>query len=92
MVSFRVQKKLGPRPDRSPLGGLIQNFRRASPLFSYAKCPPPLSSSEGRLGAKCMIFNVRLCFVAGCLLLFSSKQCMTGLVTSTLVIPDNKIA
>ena len=92
MVSFRVQKKLGPRPDRSPLGGLIQNFRRASPLFSYAKCPPPLSSCEGRLGAKCMIVNVRLCFVAGCLLLFSSKQCMTGLVTSTLVIPDNKIA
>ena len=92
MVSFRVQKKLGPRPDRSPLGGLIQNFRRASPLFSYAKCPPPLSSSEGRLGAKCMIFNVRLCFVAGCLLLFFSKQCMTELVTSTLVIPDNKIA
>ena len=63
MVSFRGQKKVGPRPDRSPLGGLIQNFRRASPLFSYAKCPPPLSPSEGTLGAKCMIFNVRLCFV-----------------------------
>ena len=24
MVSFRDQNKLGPRPDRSPLGGLIQ--------------------------------------------------------------------
>ena len=40
MVSFRGQKKLGPRPDRSPLGGLIQNFRRASPPLSYAGPPP----------------------------------------------------
>ena len=52
MVSFRVQKKLGPRPDRSPLGGLIQNFRRASPLFSYAKCPPPPSLLRGKVGRK----------------------------------------
>ena len=35
-----VKKKLGPRPDRSPLGGLIQNFRRASPPLSYAEFPP----------------------------------------------------
>ena len=40
MVSFRGQKKLGPRPDWSPLGGLIQNFRRASPPLSYAESPP----------------------------------------------------
>ena len=32
---------LGPRPDRSPFGGLIQNFRRASPPLSYAKSPTP---------------------------------------------------
>ena len=42
MVSFRDQKKLGPRPDRSPLlRGLIQNFRRASKPLSYAEFPPP---------------------------------------------------
>ena len=42
MVSFRGQKKLGPRPDWSPLKfrGLIQNFRRASPHLSYAEYPP----------------------------------------------------
>ena len=45
MISFRGQKKLGPRPDRSLLGvwapGLIQNFRRASVPPSYAEHPPP---------------------------------------------------
>ena len=41
MVSFRSQKKLGPRPDRSPLGGLNQNFRRASLPLSSTECPPP---------------------------------------------------
>ena len=41
MVSFRDQKKLGLRPDRSPLAGLIQNFRRASPPLSYAEYPLP---------------------------------------------------
>ena len=42
MVSFRGQKKLGPRrSDRSPLGGLIQSFRRASPPLSYADPPSP---------------------------------------------------
>ena len=40
MVSFRDQKKLGPRPDRSPLGGLIQNVRRASPPFHMRSYPP----------------------------------------------------
>ena len=40
MVSFRGQKKVGPRPDRSPLGVLIQNFRRASPPLSYAESTP----------------------------------------------------
>ena len=40
MVSFSGKKKLGPRPDRSPLGGFIQNFRRASPPLSYAEFPP----------------------------------------------------
>ena len=39
MVSFRGQKKLGQRPDRSPFRGLIQNFRRASPPLSYAESP-----------------------------------------------------
>ena len=48
MVSFRGQKKLGPRPDRSPLAyrGLIQNFRRASPPLSNAESPHP----PGHLG------------------------------------------
>ena len=41
MVSFRGQKKLGPHPDWSSLGGLIQNFRQASPSLSYAESPPP---------------------------------------------------
>ena len=41
MVSFRGQKKLGPHPDWSSLGGLIQNFRQASPSLSYAEFPPP---------------------------------------------------
>ena len=40
MVSFRGQKKLGPRPDPSPLGDLIQNFQRASPPLLYASPPP----------------------------------------------------
>ena len=40
-VSFRGQKTLGPRPDRSPFGGLIQNFRRPSPPLSYAESLPP---------------------------------------------------
>ena len=35
MVSLRGQKEVGPRPDWSPLGGLLQNFRRTSPLLSY---------------------------------------------------------
>ena len=39
VVSFRNQKKLGPRPDRSPFS--IQNFRRASPPLSYAESPAP---------------------------------------------------
>ena len=38
MVSFRGQKKLESRPDWSPLRGLIQNFRRASPPLQV---PPP---------------------------------------------------
>ena len=37
MVSFRGQKELGPRPDRSPLG--VQNFWRASPPLSYVESP-----------------------------------------------------
>ena len=41
MASFRGPKKLGPGPDRSPLGGLIQNFQRASPSLSYAESPTP---------------------------------------------------
>ena len=40
MIAFRGQKKVGPRPDWSPLGSLIQNFRRASPPLSYAEFPP----------------------------------------------------
>ena len=40
MVSFRGQKKLGPRPDPSPLGDLIQNFQRASPPLLYASPSP----------------------------------------------------
>ena len=41
-VSVGCQKKLGPRPVRSPLGGLIQNFRRASlPLSLICGVPPP---------------------------------------------------
>ena len=45
MVSFSGKKKLGPRPDRSPLGGFIQNFRRASPPLSYAEFPPGESTT-----------------------------------------------
>ena len=41
MVSFRGQKKLGPRPDRSPLRVLFLNFRRASPPLSYAESSRP---------------------------------------------------
>ena len=40
MVSFRGQKKIEPRQDRSPLGSLIQNLRRAYPSLSYAEFPP----------------------------------------------------
>ena len=47
MISFRGQKKLGPRPDPSPLGGLIQNFQRASPPLSYVNPPPREISSMG---------------------------------------------
>ena len=36
-----VIKKLGPRLDRSPIKGFIQNFRRASPPLSHAESPPP---------------------------------------------------
>ena len=42
MVSFRGQKKLEPRPERSSLPaarGLIQGFRRASPPLSYVSDP-----------------------------------------------------
>ena len=48
MVSFRGQKKLGPRPDRSPLGALIQNFRRASPPHSYTESSPGVIPNESR--------------------------------------------
>ena len=41
MASLRGQKEVGPRPDWSPLGGLIQNFRRTSPPLSYGR-PPKL--------------------------------------------------
>ena len=40
MIAFKGQKKVGPRPVRSPLGGLIQNFRRASPPLSCGSPPP----------------------------------------------------
>ena len=49
MVSFRVQKKLGPRPGSVSFRGLIQNCRRASPPLSYAECPPPPPWDGGRL-------------------------------------------
>ena len=41
MVSFRGQKKLGPRPGSVSFRGVIQNCRRASPPLSYAESPPP---------------------------------------------------
>ena len=41
MVSFRGQKKLELRPDRSLLGVLIQKFRRAPSALSYVESPPP---------------------------------------------------
>ena len=40
MIAFKGQKKVGPSPVRSPLGGLIQNFRRASPPLSCGSPPP----------------------------------------------------
>ena len=43
---IRGQKKPGPRPDRSPLRGLIQNSRRASPTLSYAESPPGISPGQ----------------------------------------------
>ena len=47
MVSFRGQKTLGPRQDRFPLGGLIQNFQLASPPFSYAESLPAGAVAAG---------------------------------------------
>ena len=41
MVSFRGQEKASATPKSVPFRGLIQNFRRASPLLSYAKSLPP---------------------------------------------------
>ena len=43
MVSFRGQKKLGPRPDRSSL-----KFPTSAslPLLSYAESPPPRDVEE----------------------------------------------
>ena len=41
MVSFRGQKKLGPRPESVSFRGLIQNFRPASLPLSYAESIPP---------------------------------------------------
>ena len=41
MVSFRGQKNASATPKSVPFRGLIQNFRRASPLLSYAKSLPP---------------------------------------------------
>ena len=40
MVSFRDQKKAWATPRSVSFRGLIQNFRRASPPFSYAESPP----------------------------------------------------
>ena len=39
MVSFRGQKKLGPRTDRSPLG-FNSKFPTSIPTLSYAESPP----------------------------------------------------
>ena len=46
MVSFRGQKKLELRPDRSLLGVLIQKFRRAPSALSYVESPPRGGPSE----------------------------------------------
>ena len=41
-VSFRGQKTFGLRPDRSPIGGLIQNFPTSIPTpFKYGVPVPP---------------------------------------------------
>ena len=49
MVFFRGQKKVGPRPDWSHLGVLIQNVRRATvpPLYGEPCPPPPPPPSPG---------------------------------------------
>ena len=52
MIAFGV----GPRPDWSPFGGLIQNFRRASPPLSYGSPPPPGGLSPVYLQD---LFNIR---------------------------------
>ena len=49
MVSLRGQKEVGPRPDSSPLGGLISNFRRTSPPLSYGSPPQSLFSPDRAL-------------------------------------------
>ena len=42
MASSRGEKKLGPRPDRSPFNrGLIQNFRLASPPPFHMRISSP---------------------------------------------------
>ena len=41
MVSFRGQKKLGPRPDRSPLGVLFKTSDEHPHPFHMRSSPPP---------------------------------------------------
>ena len=40
MVSFRGQKKLRPRPDRSPLGALNSKFPTSIPTSFICGVPP----------------------------------------------------
>ena len=41
MVSFRGQQKLGPRPDRSPLGVYFKIFDEHPHPFDMQSPPPP---------------------------------------------------
>ena len=47
MVSFRGQKKLGPRPDWSPSGGLIQISDEHPHPFHMRNAPLPPGPDEG---------------------------------------------
>ena len=65
MVSFRGQKKLGPRTDRSPLG-FNSKFPTSIPTLSYAESPTPgpcLSFLSANLPAMFLVlFHISLHF------------------------------